>query len=464
MSAPEKAPDYGSLSLWLDSLRDELVPRSPLPGSKSVDIAIVGAGYTGLWTAYYLLSAAPDMRIALVEKEIAGFGASGRNGGWCSALFAASRHKIAKRYGRAAAIAMQSAMFDTVDEVGKVCSVEGIDAHFHKGGTLTLATSTAQVERVRSAVEDDKAWGFTDEDSRWLDASDLRDRVTVAGALGAHFTPHCARIHPARLARGLARVVSDKGVSIYEGTTALDVRAGRVVTTHGDVTADIVVRATEGYTHTLRSRRRDLLPLYSLMIATEPLPAAVWDEIGCSNYETIDDGRHLLIYAQRTADDRIAIGGRGAPYHYGSSTDASNDRDRNVFDAIRAVLGRLFPAARDAAVTHEWGGALGVPRDWFTSVGFDRSTGLAWAGGYVGDGVATTNLAGRTLADLITGRDTSLVRLPWVNHRSRRWEPEPLRWIEVNLGLRAMAYADRLEERTGRATKRGAAMRRLIGI
>ncbi|HET7481450.1 MAG TPA: FAD-dependent oxidoreductase, partial [Actinomycetota bacterium] len=185
---------------------------------------------------------------------------------------------------------------------------------------------------------------------------------------------------------------------------------------------------------------------------------------GWGRCETITDGRHLLIYAQRTADDRIALGGRGAPYHYGSSTDPRHDRDREVFDALRHVLRDLFPAARDAAITHEWGGALGVPRDWFSSVGFDRDTGIGWAGGYVGDGVATSNLAGRTLADLITGVQSPLTVLPWVNHRSRRWEPEPFRWAEVNLGLKAMAYADQIEERTGRPTRRGAIIKRVIGI
>jgi glycine/D-amino acid oxidase-like deaminating enzyme len=455
---------YRRLSLWLDDVGDELHPRPALGGDLDVDVAIVGAGYTGLWAAYYLLRADPHLRVALLEKEITGFGASGRNGGWCSALFAAPHGKIAKRYGRAAAIAMQKAMFETVDEVGRVVESERIEADFHKGGTLTLVTSPTQLERVRSEVDDDRSWGFGEDDFRWLDRLEVEERVKVAGVLGARFTPHCARVHPARLVRGLATTVERLGGTIYEQTPATSIAPRLVSTPRGRVRAEVVVRATEGYTCTLPGMRRDLLPLYSLMIATEPLSTDVWNEIGWDGCETLHDGRHLLIYAQRTPDDRIAIGGRGAPYHFGSRVGDLNDRDPRVFSSLKEVLGQLFPPARRAAITHEWGGCLGVPRDWFSSVGFEPATGLAWAGGYVGDGVSTSNLAGRCLRDLILGRDDELLKLPWVNHRSRRWEPEPFRWLGVNLGLRTMAGADRAEERSGKPTKRGELVKRLIGI
>ena len=463
-AATQSLKDYGGYSLWLDQVRDDLVPRPPLPGDSQVDVAIVGAGYTGLWTAYYLLKAEPGLRVALLEKEIAGFGASGRNGGWCSALFAASREKIARRYGRPAAVAQQRAMFETVDEVGRVARDEGIDASFVKGGTLTLATSRTQIDRVRGMIRNDLEWGFGSDDYRWLEPAAVAERVRAAEVWGARFTPHCARLHPARLVRGLAATVADLGASIYESTAAVRIGPGRVETHRGTVRAEVVVRATEGYTATLRRSHRRLLPLYSLMIATEPLPPEVWDEIGWQGQETIHDGRHLLIYAQRTPDDRIAIGGRGAPYHFGSRITDGNDREPRVHEGLVSVLRSLFPQAADASITHRWGGCLGVPRDWFSSVGLDRATGLAWAGGYVGDGVSTSNLAGRTLRDLILHRDSELTRLPWVNHRSRSWEPEPFRWLGVNLGLKAMAHADRVEERTGRPNKRADAVKRLIGL
>ncbi|MEA2451509.1 MAG: hypothetical protein QOG04_219 [Actinomycetota bacterium] len=455
--------DYGRYSLWLDSVGD-IEPRPPLPGDVTADVAIVGAGYTGLWTAYYLLKEQPSLRVVILEKEVAGFGASGRNGGWCSALFAAPLSKIAKRYGRERAIALQREMFHTVDEVGRALDEEGIDAHFNKGGTLTLVTSPTQLDRVKAELDEEHSWGFSDEDFRWLDGAELSDRIRIPGAIAARFTPHCARIHPALLVRGLADTVERLGAKIYERSAVTEIGDRVVRTGHGSVRADVIVRATEGYTAKLPSLKRELLPLYSLMVATEPLSTQAWADIGWDGYETLHDGRHLLIYAQRTADGRIAIGGRGAPYHFGSRIEDSFDHDPGVFAALRGQIAELFPAAADAKVTHEWGGCLGVPRDWFSSVGFDKLSGRAWAGGYVGDGVSTTNLAGRTLRDLILGRETDLTRLPWVNHEWRSWEPEPLRWIGVNAGLKAMAHADNVELRTGKPTRRGELVKRLIGM
>lgn len=456
--------DYRSCSFWLEACGDDLAPRPALGGDRDADVAIVGAGYTGLWTAYYLSQAVPGLRIAILEGEVAGFGASGRNGGWCSALFAASRDKITRTHGRDAAIAMQKEMFETVDEVGRAASAEGIDAHFHKGGTVTFATAPAHVARLRAQLEDERMWGFGEEDYAWLDASRARDHIALAGCLGAIYTPHCARLQPATLARGLARAVEGRGVAIYEKTPALSIDPGRVHTRHGDIRADVVVSATEGYTPLLPGRKRALAPLYSLMIATEPLPAEFWDDVGWSGHETFTDGRHLIIYAQRTADDRIALGGRGAPYHYGSRVEESFDRDPKVFRALEVTLKALFPSAAGARITHRWGGPLGVPRDWYSSVGYDRSNGLAWAGGYVGDGVSTSNLAGRTLADLICENDSDITRLPWVNHHSRRWEVEPLRWLGTNGALWLMSSADRAEARTGRPVRRAALVKRLIGM
>ncbi|MGH2695337.1 MAG: NAD(P)/FAD-dependent oxidoreductase, partial [Actinomycetota bacterium] len=412
----------------------------------------------------YLARLDPSLRICLIDKEICGFGASGRNGGWCSALFAAGREKIARRYGREAAIAMQKAMFATVDEVGRVCSDEGIDCHFHKGGTVIAATSPAHVERLRSEVQEERKWGFSEEDYRWLEPDEARAVIDVAGGRGAAYTPHCAALHPARLVRGLARTVEGLGVGIYEHTPATEVGPRIVRTPSGDLRADVVVRAIEGYTPLLPGHRRTLAPIYSLMIATEPLPASFWKSVGWNDRETFADGRHLIIYAQRTADDRIAFGGRGAPYHFGSSIDDRHDREQSVFTELRRVLTTLFPDAEDAGITNTWGGPIGVPRDWFSSVGYDRAGGIAWAGGYVGDGVSTSNLAGRTLADLILERDTELLRLPWVGHRWRKWEPEPLRWLGINLALRAMAGADEVEARTARPARRVGLINKLIGM
>jgi glycine/D-amino acid oxidase-like deaminating enzyme len=229
------------------------------------------------------------------------------------------------------------------------------------------------------------------------------------------------------------------------------------------VRADVVVRATEAYTVELPRQRRSFALIYSLMIVTEPLDAGVWDGIGWRARETFDDARHVIIYAQRTADGRIALGGRGAPYHFGSRIRDSFDRDPDVFKELERTLHGLLPQTSTAQITHTWGGPVAIPRDWYSSVGFDRATGLAWAGGYVGDGVSTSNLAGRTLTDLILDRETELVRLPWINHRSRKWEPEPLRWIGANAVLRIASSADKAETRRGKPVRRLDLVSKLVG-
>ncbi len=459
-------------SLWLDQLaasgEDDLAPRPALAGDADVDVCVVGAGYTGLWTAYHLLRQDPTLSVLVVEKEVAGFGASGRNGGWCSALFPQATAALVRSHGRDAALALRRAMNDTVDEVGRVAAEEGIDCHFRKGGSVYLARTPVQLQRARAAVEADAALGGVD-GLRLLDRDEARERVGAAGVLGAAFTPHCARIHPARLVRGLAAAVERRGGRIVEGTPALRVvpgNAGRrpvVQTPGGRVTATTVVRATEAWPATLPGSERDVVPVYSLMVATEPLPQRFWDTAGLARGETFNDERHLIVYGQRTADDRLAFGGRGAPYHRGSRIDPAFDRVERVFADLRVTLRDLFPGLEGHAFTHAWGGPLGIARDWWASVDLDRTTGLARAGGYVGDGVGTANLAGRTLADLVLGRDSELVRLPWVGHRSPRWEPEPLRWLGVNAGLRVMTVADAEERLTGRESVAARVMSRFLG-
>jgi len=454
---------YRSLSLWHDTVPGTLTPGEPLGSDIEADVAIVGGGFTGLWTAYYLARADPRLRVVVCEREIAGYGASGRNGGWCSALFPASLPKLERMAGWDAAITMHKAMRATVDEVGRAAAVEGIDCHFAKGCTVAMARTPVQLERAKAEIAEARAFGFGEDDLRLLTASQASELAGAANVLGATFTPHCAAIHPARLARGLAEAVRRAGVQVFERTPATQLAPRQVVTPAGTVRARYVVRATEGYTPELPGLKRAIVPVYSLMIATEPLPESVWAQIGLAGRPTFSDLRHLVIYGQRTADGRLAFGGRGAPYHLGSAIKPSFDRVPAVFDALRRTLGELFPALGDARVTHQWGGPLGIPRDWCASVGLDRATGLAWAGGYVGDGVSTTNLAGRTLADLITGTDSELVRLPWVGHRSPRWEPEPLRWLGMNAGLQAMSFADREEGQTGRPSHAAAFMGRFLG-
>jgi glycine/D-amino acid oxidase-like deaminating enzyme len=458
-------PDYRTLSHWMATVDDDLTPRPSLAADVDVDVAIVGAGFTGLWTAYYLTTADPTIRIAVIEREVAGYGASGRNGGWCSALFPQSIGALARRHGRDQAVALHQAMRGSVDEVGRVASVEGIDCDFAKGGTVVLARSPLQLERARAEVEESDEYGLG---LTLLGAHDARARCGATNVVGGTYTPDCARIHPAKLARGLAAAVVRHGVALYERSPVVRLAPGEVATPFATVRAGTVIRATEGYTAQLPGFRREIAPVYSLMVATDPLPTSFWDVAGLGERETFSDFRNLIIYGQRTADDRLAFGGRGAPYHFGSQIRPAFDRDARVFAELRDVLADLFPALTDIGggavqTSATWGGPLGVPRDWYASVGLDPVTRVGWAGGYVGDGVSTTNLAGRTLADLIRGVSSDLTSLPWVNHRSGAWEPEPLRWLGVNAALGAMTSADRTEARTGRPSKRAAFINRLVG-
>lgn len=442
----ESRKEYRAYSFWLETCGDDLTPRPTLPGSIDVDIAVLGAGYTGLWTAYYLLQRDPALRIAVVDGEIAGFGASGRNGAWCSSDFSVTPAMLAKRYGREATRALQAAMWETVDEVGRVCGDEGIDAQFTKGGELRVARGKHEVPLIEAEHAVYRELGLGDHYAL-LDAAQTAAHLRVAGAAGALYTPDCATIHPGRLVRGLARAVERLGATIYERTPVVDVRGGThpaLQTKHGEVRANTVVLAGEAYLTRLRRFHRQLMPVYSLIVLTEPLSEGQWAEIGWGRRECVSSNRYVIDYLSRTADGRILFGSRGAPYHFGSRIDDAYDRHEPTHAAIAAQIPAWFPTLHDIRITHSWGGAVGMPRDWMPSFTYDRSSGIASARGYTGHGVATSNLAGRTLADLITGVPSPLTTLPPVGHRSRNWEPEPLRW----LGARFMQWAyDRIDRK-----------------
>ena len=453
----------GAVSFWWDALGGRPPARPPLPGPTEADVAIVGGGYTGLWTAWYLKRAEPGLRVVVLEREHTGFGASGRNGGWLSGLLAGSREAWARTHGRDAVIAAQREMFATIDEVAAWCAAEGVDCDLVKGGFLDVATSAPAQSRLRADLAEERSWGFGEEDYAALGPDEVRARVAVAPARGGVFTPHCARVQPAKLVRGLAAAVQRIGVEIYEDTAVVELAPHVARTQRGDVRARWVVRATEGYTAGLAGHKRRLLPLNSAMIITEPLGERRWTAIGWAAAETLRDAQHAYSYLQRTADGRIAIGGRGVPYRFGSATDVAGEVAPQTVLQLRDELVKLFPVVEDARVDHAWAGVLGVARDWSPSVGADQATGLAWAGGYVGDGVSTANLAGRTLRDVLLGHDTPLTRLPWVGHRSRAWEPEPLRWLGVHGIYGLYRRADREEDRTQRPSRLAAVADRVAG-
>ncbi|MEU3614245.1 FAD-dependent oxidoreductase [Streptomyces sp. NPDC006872] len=436
----------GGVSFWY---ADDGLPavREPLGGDASADVVIVGGGYTGLWTAYYLKQADPALRIVVLEQRFCGYGASGRNGGWLYNGIA-GRDRYAKLHGREAAVRLQRAMNETVDEIVRAVAAEGFDADVHRGGVLEVARTPAQLARLKDFHAHELSYG--EDDRELYGARETAERVRVAGAVGSSWTPHGARVHPVKLVKGLAAAVEALGVEVYESTPVTEILPGRAVTPYGIVRARYLLRCTEGFTAALKGEKRTWLPMNSSMIATEPLTEEQWAAVGWAGREALGDMAHAYMYAQRTADGRIALGGRGVPYRFGSRTDNDGRTQAATVRALREILVDFFPALAGVRIEHAWSGVLGVPRDWCATVTLDRATGLGWAGGYVGSGVATANLAARTLRDLVRqdageGGRTELTDLPWVGHKVRRWEPEPFRWLGVQGMYATYRAADRRE-------------------
>lgn len=438
---------WRGVSLWMEQL-GELQPRPTLHGQLQADVVIIGAGYSGLWTAYYLKQQAPHLDIVIVEAQCAGFGASGRNGGWLMGnllgedrllgpLPAAQRH------------ASHELLHGIPDEVARVCRVEGIDCELRKGGVLYCAARYPEQERrLREQLDAARAQGLGEDDYRWLDAQALREQLNVAGAYGALYSPHCATVQPARLVRGLADAVERLGVRIFERSPVLDWQPGAVRTAHGRVSANWVVPAVEGYASALPPLNRYQLAAQSLIVATEPLPADVWAEIGLARGQAFSENSRQVTYGQRSRDDRLIFGARGG-YRFGGRLRSNFDLSEAERTLRQQLFGELFPSLRKVRLTHAWGGNLGVARRFHPHMIADRRQQVALAGGYGGEGVGASNLGGRTLAALILGQDNRLTRQPWVlSDRPLtalpRWEPEPLRWLGYNAIIQSFVHEDRV--------------------
>jgi len=437
-------------SFWLDAI-GQRPARPALSADLSADVCIVGGGFTGLWTAYELRRADPNLEVVVLEARRVGFGASGRNGGWVLGRVSGSVRAWERR-APGGARRMAAAIQATVGEIGAVVAREQIDCDWHHGGTLTVAQSPVQLERLHALAAAQRRALGDDLADRVLDAGELAARVRVEGCLGGLYNPHCARVQPARLVEGLAAAAERAGARIFESTRVRTIEPHLARVTGGSVSARHVLVATEGYTADLPGAHRRLVPINSSMIVTEPLDDRAWERIGWTGCETLLDGCHLYTYSQRTADGRIAIGGRGVPYRFGSRTDREGPVPERTVSQLRRRLASLFPALESAGVQRAWHGVLGVSRDWCPAVVHDPGTGLGWAGGYAGEGVAASNLAARTLRDLVLGRDSELCRLPWVGRPARAWEPEPLRFLGARGIYGLYGLADRRERQTGRAS------------
>jgi glycine/D-amino acid oxidase-like deaminating enzyme len=438
--------DYSTYSFWLEDLGESLTPRPALKSSTDVDVAILGGGFSGLWTAYYLLLQEPALRVAVVDKEIAGFGASGRNGGWCSPNFPVTAGTLEKRFGAEAARNLLLAMRASVDEVGRVCDEEKIDARFHKGGVLTLARGRHQLPGVRSSYAAYERLGLGHR-YQVLSATEASERIRVTDVEGGLYTPDGASLHPARLVCGLARAIEARGGILYEQTPVTGFKAGSLITPGGELRAKrATVLAGEAYLTRLPRLHRALLPVYSLISLTEPLSTGQWSEIGWQNGESVASTRNTVVYLTKTADGRILFGSRGARYVFGSKITDQQDTHEATMKMIQRSFVEWFPQLAGVAFTHAWGGPLGMPRDWMPAVRFDAGTRIGSIMGYTGQGVSTSNLAGRLLAGLITKRPTGLEMLPLAQRRSPNWEMEPLRWLVVRYMQSAFQRIDEAAE------------------
>lgn len=439
---------WRDISLWMDQLDEPLAARPSLQADLRADVVIVGAGYTGLWTAYYLKRQAPQLHIVVLEAEIAGFGASGRNGGWLMGNILGEDRLLAGLPAEA-----RRAAFDLLhgipDEVADVTAREGIACDLRKGGVLYCAARyPEQLSGLQEHLRHLRGLGLGEDDYRWLEPGELAEQLRVANPYGALYSPHCATLQPARLARGLARCVEAMGVELYEQSRVTDWQRGLVRTASGSVQADWVVPAVEGYAASLPPLGRHQLPVQSLIVATEPLSAPVWAEIGLARGQAFSEASRQVTYGQRSADDRLVFGARGG-YRFGGRLRSDFNLTEDERELRRYLLGELFPQLRDVRLTHAWGGNLGMARRFQPHMLRDPRNGIALSGGYGGEGVGASNLGGRTLAALILGQDNELTRQPWVHadsglERLPGWEPEPCRWLGYNAIIRSFVHEDRV--------------------
>ncbi|MGX1471752.1 UNVERIFIED_CONTAM: glycine/D-amino acid oxidase-like deaminating enzyme [Streptomyces canus] len=451
MNALAAPPRNGELGFWVAQLADKRSSFPRFTGQGSVDVAIVGGGYTGLWAAYFAKKLEPSLSVAVFEAEQVGYGASGRNGGWLSAMPPGNRAAFARAGGGlAASRALQQEFVAGVDAVLDILRTEGIDADQHKGGALVAAHTRAGLGRLVTRRDADHKYGLTDDEVHLLDRDEFRSRINISTVHGGLFYKHCARLHPAKLVYGLADTLTSMGVQIYERSRVHSVEGKTLTLANGRVSAAKRFICTEGYSGPLLGSRT-LIPVNSSMIVTKPLSEEAWQKIGWDGPQCLNDSAHTFIYAQRTSDGRIAMGGRGVPYRFGSGTGGAGATAQSTIDLISHKLSSFFPGV-PFEVDHAWSGVLGVTRDWNGGVHFDPASGIGSSTGYAGHGVTSAYVGGRTLVELAFEKETERTTLPWVGYRARKWEPEPIRWLGVHAMYRLFGIADQWEERRGSST------------
>ncbi|MCT8467243.1 FAD-binding oxidoreductase [Chromohalobacter canadensis] len=458
--------DDASCNFWTSTLAERPPLRPRLEANVQADVAIVGAGFTGLWTAYYLKRLSPGLEIVVLEAERVGHGASGRNGGWVVGNLAGLERHIGG-LSREERRTCCGVVADNVDEIGRVLAREGIDADFNKGGAIYAAARYRdQIAIQRDYLQHLHELGHSEADCYWLDAEQLSAKARFRNGHGGIYHRQVATVNPARLVTGLAELVERLGVTIHEQSRAETLAPNKVSTHEGSVEAPTIVCATEGYADRFHDYKRHVIPVQSLVVATEPISDDTWEEVGMSERLAFSDASRLINYGHRTADGRIVFGARGN-YYLGARPKADQAIGDDAIRMRRDLLVDLLPALEGVRIDYGWGGSLGLSRNFRPHAIFDHASGLATAGGYAGEGVAASHLFGRTLADMILERDTQLVRMPWAftgaSHRQliKRWEVEPLRWLAAQTITCCYAGEEALMRRDKSAPLLKSALRRL---
>jgi glycine/D-amino acid oxidase-like deaminating enzyme len=470
------APRNGEVSQWMVHAGANQRTRPPLDGDETADVCVIGAGLTGLWAAYRILTQRPDAKVVVLEAEHVGYGASGRNDGWLCTTMSANPERLAAFAGPDAVVGFQRLMIESTSRILDILELEGIDADAQRSGHLSVARTQAALGRLKEEREHMVRWGYSPERVRLLDADQTRQRIAVRGAVGGLFDPDTAKVNPALMVLGLAKAVERLGARIFEGSRAIAIRPGRVAVATADhaharraatVASRQVLVCTEAYSGGIGGMpARRIVPVNSSIVMTARLDQDQWRRIGWDGAECFSDAAHVFTYAQRTPDGRIAIGGRGKAYRFASGTPGLGAVDRGTITALERRLREYFPALPERLIEHAWCGSIGVTRDWCAFVHYSPATGLGWAGGYAGHGVTSAFVAAHTLADRLCGLDSVYARAPWLGYRPPNWEPEPIRWLGIRGMYKLFAVADRHEE-TARAAKTSTLARvgsRLAGL
>lgn len=418
--------DLATRSYWLGL--DEYTPDPPLNGDVEADVAIVGGGFTGLWTAYHLLKADPGLTVTVIESAAVGYGASGRNGGFGMTLVHRSLQDLVRHLGRERAMAIHRAAETAVHAIQEVCDQESIDADLMPNGLLTVSNTPLQDEHIQREAALAHDLGI--EDMRLLDRDEIQGRVHSETFRCALEERTCVLVNPARLVRGLKDAVIRAGGRVFEQTPMEELKQSErgvlIRTPHGRLRAKRALLATNAYSGSIPEFRDRVTPFYSYILLSEPLTDEQWSRVGWEGREGMEDRRTFLHYFRPTVDGRIMWAGRDAPYRP-DGPDPKYDKDERVFRRLEKTFAWTFPQLSDVKFEHKWGGPVGVTSTFLPGAGWLEGHRVAYAFGFNGHGVAITCLTAMAVRDLMVDRDTEFSRLALVGKKPASMGPRLIR-------------------------------------